>query len=428
MLFEAKILVATSTGLDSMVLTDLCLKSNLNIALAHCNFQLRKQENLEEEEFIFNFATQNSLQIFTKKFNTNRFAQTSKQSIQMAARQLRYEWFQHLAKAHHFDCILTAHHADDNLETFFINLGRASGIEGLSGIPKHKSNIVRPLLPFSREDILSYANEYQLHWCEDSSNASLNYQRNKLRHNVIPELKAIFPHILDHLLTTQTHLSSTQNLLQNHLKTVETEVCELKANGEMQYNIEAIKAFGHPQDYIYPLLKPYGFTDWAALQNLISAQSGKQIVSTTHRAIKNRQVLIVAPLEEFGTFEREISKSPSETVIPNWSKKITILPSKEINRNQKDVIYVDAEILKFPLTVRSWRPGDYFYPEGMTGKKKLSKFFKDEKLSLTDKSRVLVLCSDSKIVWVIGLRADQRFTTTAKTTIISKINFINATD
>ena len=428
LLLEAKILIANSSGLDSMVLTDLCLKSDLNIALAYCNFQLRGDENLNEESFLSNVAETNQLQLFKKRFNTKTFAQSSKQSTQMAARQLRYEWFETLAKKHQFDFILTAHHADDNLETFLINLSRATGIDGMLGIPKQNHKIIRPLLPFSRQDIFSYANKNKLQWCEDSSNESLTYQRNKLRHNVVPQLKAIFPQILDQLSVTQAHLFSAQKLITKHLKIVENLACEAQNNGEFHYNINTLESFGPPEDYVFPLLKQFGFTDWVALQNLISSQSGKQILSQTHKVVKNRDILIVAPLEKFRSLEYQISKTESETHLPQLNKIVRIIPAEHPNKNQRSDIFVDTKTLEFPLSLRSWRAGDYFFPEGMTGKKKLSKFFKDEKLSLTDKSRTLVLCSGDKIIWVVGMRADRRFLTTKDTVSVSKISFLNATN
>lgn len=185
-LFEQKILVAVSSGLDSMVLADLCLKSELNIALAHCNFKLREAESDKEEAFVSNYAKTHKLTFFTKHFNTTHFADTSKISIQMAARELRYNFFDELCNSQQFDTILTAHHADDNLETFFINLSRGSGIDGLTGIPKINDKIARPLLPFSRNQIYEYAKTHNIQWCEDSSNASLKYKRNALRHELIP--------------------------------------------------------------------------------------------------------------------------------------------------------------------------------------------------------------------------------------------------
>ena len=425
-LFEAKILLATSAGVDSMVLTDLSQKLNLNIALAHCNFQLRGEESNNEEAFLLAFANQCQLDIYSQKFNTNQFAKTTKQSIQMAARQLRYDWFDTIAKENHFDFILTAHHADDNLETFFINLNRGSGLEGLSGIPEQNGLIIRPLLPFSRNEILNYANDNKLTWCEDSSNASLKYERNHIRHKLIPELKSITPDILNKLMLTQAHLLSAQKLLKTHIQSIDREVCHTTDSGERHYDIEVLKTFGDPKHYLFPLLKKYGFTDWKALQNLVFAQSGKEILSPTHKIIKNRSVLIVTSLSNKLNFEPKCIEVNSVTPIAHLSKVLKLEESKITGKNKPHSIFVDRDKLAFPLTLRPWQSGDYFYPNGMMGRKKVSKFFKDQKLSSIEKSRVLVLCSNAQIVWIVGMRTDDRFLANSNSTSTLKISIENA--
>lgn len=425
-LFGSKILIATSSGLDSVVLTDLCQKLNLNVALAHCNFQLRGAESDNEEAFILDYAKQHKLQIFTKKFNTQKFANSTKQSIQMAARQLRYEWFENLAQNNGFDYILTAHHADDNLETFFINLIRGTGIEGLTGISEQHASVIRPLLPFNRDQILNYAKDNNLEWCEDSSNSSMNYIRNRLRHKLIPILKSICPEILDRLVTTQSYLTSSKEVLKSHIDTIENKVCSFNEVGEIYYNIEAIKSYGDPTHYLYLLLSKYGFTDWEALKKLLIAQSGKQILSSTHKIIKHRHVLIVSPITESEPFEMAIFQDQAEIFVSSLSKFLKIMKSTQIDPIERNTIFVDSSKLKFPLTLRSWRPGDYFYPYGMDGKKKVSKFFKDEKLAITEKSRTLILCSNGQIVWILGMRPDNRFVANSDSTSILKISFENA--
>ncbi|MGC6438795.1 MAG: tRNA lysidine(34) synthetase TilS [Flavobacteriaceae bacterium] len=425
-LSEAKILLATSAGVDSMVLTDLSQKLHLNIALAHCNFQLRHQESDKEESFLLAFAEQNQLEIFNQKFDTNQFAKKTKQSIQMAARQLRYEWFDSIAKENHFDFILTAHHADDNLETFFINLSRGSGLEGLSGIPEQNGQIIRPLLPFSRNEILNYAQENKLTWCEDSSNASLKYERNHIRHKLIPALKSITPDILNKLMLTQAHLLSAQKLLQTHIQSIERVVCHSTDSGDIHYDLEIMKTFGDPKHYLFPLLKKYGFTDWKALQNLVSSQSGKEILSPTHKVIKNRTVLIVTSLSNGLNFEPKCIEINSVTPIIQLSKVLKLDESKIAGKNKPYSIFVDKDKLVFPLTLRPWLSGDFFYPNGMMGRKKVSKFFKDEKLSSIEKSRVLVLCSNDQIVWIVGRRPDERFLANSNSTSILKISFEDA--
>lgn len=427
-LFEAKILVATSAGVDSMVLTDLSQKLKLNIALAHCNFQLRHEESDKEETFLLAFANQNQLDIFTQKFDTNQFAKTTKQSIQMAARQLRYEWFDTVAKENYFDFILTAHHADDNLETFFINLNRGTGLEGLCGIPEQNGLIIRPLLPFSKNEIFNYANENKLTWCEDSSNSSLKYERNHIRHKLVPTLKSISPDILNKLMITQAHLLSAQELLRTHIQSIERAICQTTDSGEIHYDIEAIKTFGDPKQYLFPLLKKYGFTDWKALQDLVFAQSGKEILSPTHKIIKNRTVLTVASLSNIHNIEQKNIEINSETPIAHLSKVLKLSEVEYIKNHSAKTIFVDRNKLRFPLILRSWQSGDFFYPNGMKGRKKVSKFFKDEKLSLIEKSRALVLCSNDQIVWIIGMRPDDRFLASSNSTSILKISLDNAID
>ena len=292
-LYHQKILLAVSGGLDSMVLVDLCLKSALNISIAHCNFKLRAEESDAEERFVVDFAKNHNLTVFSEQFNTDKFVENSKLSVQMAARQLRYDFFEQLRTQHHFDTILTAHHADDNLETFFINLNRGSGIDGLVGIPETNKHIIRPLLPFSRAQILTYANANAVKWCTDSSNADVKYQRNHLRHELIPVLKTIFPSFMDALSTTQVHLKASQNLLRNHIKDVEQQIIEFSNSEEVHYSIFELKKLQPLSAYLFPLFYPFGFTDYDELFNLVDAQSGKQIHSSTHTILKNRSSLIL---------------------------------------------------------------------------------------------------------------------------------------
>jgi len=212
---ESKLLLAISGGLDSVVLMHLCNQLKLSVSLAHCNFKLRNEESDLDEEFVIKLSQILNNQIFTIHFDTENYAQEHKTSIQIAARNLRYQWFQELVSTHHFDYILTAHHADDNLETFLINLTRGSGLEGFTGIPEKNGNIIRPLLPFSRAEILEYAKENQLKWREDASNASTKYVRNKIRHQIVPILKEINPNLLDSFSKTLTHLQESQQMIED---------------------------------------------------------------------------------------------------------------------------------------------------------------------------------------------------------------------
>ena len=428
-LFEQKILVAVSSGLDSMVLADLCLKSELNIALAHCNFKLREAESDKEEAFVSNYAKTHKLTFFTKHFNTTHFAETTKISIQMAARELRYNFFDELCDSQQFDTILTAHHADDNLETFFINLSRGSGIDGLTGIPKINDKIARPLLPFSRNQIYEYAKTHNIQWCEDSSNASLKYKRNALRHELIPVLKSIFPTILEALNTTQNNLIASQDLLKNHIEDIENRVIKFSSLDEIHYTIEQLKLLNPLRSYIYPLFGKYGFTDLDEIYHLVDAQSGKQINSNTHSILKDRNVMILTPKSALKSdFFLSITDLEKEIKLSEFGVHLNFERESNLGNSSKNTLFLDHDKLQFPLVLRSWAEGDFFYPSGMTGKKKLSKYFKDEKLSLLQKSKVLLLCSKEDVVWVVGMRPDARFIATSKTKHILNVNVVHATD
>jgi tRNA(Ile)-lysidine synthase len=247
---DKPILVAISGGLDSMVLTDLCRKSALNIALAHCNFQLRADESDADEVFIKDYAKANNLNCFVTHFDTESHAQTSKQSTQMAARQLRYEWFETLKTQHKFEYVLTAHHADDNLETFLINLSRGTGLDGLTGIPEVNGAIIRPMLVFSRDDIHNYAIQEQLQWRDDSSNLSTKYLRNNIRHSIIPLLKKLNPSFIDSFQSTQSHLKDTQLVLEDYMLEIEDRVIESIEEDKIVYNVDKLKTLNNSNAYL----------------------------------------------------------------------------------------------------------------------------------------------------------------------------------
>ena len=416
---SSKLLIAISGGIDSVVLTHLCYKMGLNIALAHCNFNLRGKESDADEDFVLQLAEDLEFEVFIESFETKSFAEDEKLSIQMAARALRYHWFSELSEQLHFDYILTAHHADDNLETFFINLSRGTGLDGLLGIPVLNNNIVRPLLNFSREDIENYAREHKLVWREDSSNDSTKYLRNKLRHDVIPIFKEINPHFLQNFAKTQIFLNDSKCIIEDKISEVSDIVVKPIDEYTMALNINEIKKLSHPKAYLYELIKDFGFTEWQDVFNLLDAQSGKYIQSNSHRLIKDRDYLL---LSEIQTNNREtINISETDKIVETPFGTLIFDEFEAVLEPQKAVIYVDKNVLKFPLIIRKWEKGELFYPLGMTGKKKLSKYFKDEKFSLLDKENAWLLCSGDAIVWVINNRADNRFRVTESTKDILKI-------
>ncbi|WP_179345228.1 tRNA lysidine(34) synthetase TilS [Winogradskyella ursingii] len=422
-LLESKLVLAISGGVDSVVLAHLCKALNLDFSLAHCNFNLREKESNADEEFVLDLADELNIEVFIQNFDTKDYAKENKRSIQMAARELRYDWFAELAEQLGFDYILTAHHADDNLETFLINFTRGTGLNGLTGIPMLNDNIVRPLLPFSREHIEAYANKENIKWREDSSNSSRKYLRNKLRHEVVPILKEINPQLLDSFKNTLNHLNDAEVIIEDRIDNFRFEAVSFANHNYTTYDISAFKALKNPKAYLFEIFKDYGFTEWGDVYNLLDAQSGKQVLSSTHRLVKDRTHLILANkipeiFDSIFISQKDIESGFIETL----KKTFTFQFVEEINIDEKKAVFLDFEKLNFPLEIRLWKEGDYFQPIGMAGKKKLSKYLKDEKASLIEKENTLVLTSNNQIVWIVGKRADERFKVDEGTKKILKIN------
>ncbi len=424
-----KVLVTVSGGLDSMVLLQLFVSLGIDVSVAHCNFKLRDAESDADALFVKKTAVKLDLPFYSKDFDTYAYAKKNKCSTQMAARELRYGWFEELSVIEEFDYIATAHHANDNLETFFINLSRGTGIEGLTGISQISGKIIRPLLPFSRKQIHDFAIQSDITWREDSSNASDVYLRNAIRHHVLPELEQIRPDILDRFEVTQKHLQQTDRLLSVYRKELKAKYTyplnSIVGESAMCIGVSLLKEHSDPKAVLYELLKEYGFTSWEDVYHLLDAQSGKQVFSNTHRLLKDRDTLQLYKhrkeseinttsfiLPEGGTSHKDVYGSLFFDEVPE------ILPVKAANE-----IYIDRSALTFPLTIRHWKEGDFFYPTGMKGKKKLSKFFKDEKLSLVAKENAWLLCSGDAIVWIILHRADRRFYANKDTKNIIKITY-----
>jgi len=415
-----KLLIAISGGLDSVVLTQLFHSLGFDLSLAHCNFNLRGVESDQDELFVKEIGNKLNLKTFTTSFNTKDYASKNKASTQIAARELRYAWFQELVDTHQFNFVLTAHHADDNLETFLINLSRGTGLEGLTGIPAINDTIVRPLLIFSREEIEQFAIENAIAWREDQSNASTKYVRNKLRNQVIPILKEINPTLLNSFQKTSTHLKGSQQIINDTIKEVKQKVISDGANSISKFDISVIRSLSNPKAYLFELLKSYNFTAWNDIEHLLSAQSGKQAFSKSHRLVKDRGFLLLTEIQSLNELSAySITKNTKEITEPvhlNFEKVSKIQPPNE------NTIFLDTDTLTFPLLVRKWQEGDSFYPNGMQGKKKLSKFFKDEKYSLLQKENTWLLCSENQIVWIIGKRQDRRFNPTSKSVNIIKVH------
>ncbi|MBC5842577.1 tRNA lysidine(34) synthetase TilS [Flavobacterium sp. F-380] len=402
-----KLLLATSGGLDSMVMVELFRQLPYEIALAHCNFQLRGVESFEDQKFVENYAEQYAISLFATQFDTTAFAKDYKLSTQVAARDLRYNWFYELIEEEQFDYVLTAHHADDNIETFLINLGRGTGLDGLVGIPSQNDKIIRPLLLFSRIEIADYAAETKLKWREDSSNASNKYLRNKIRHDVVPLLKELNSNFVSTFQNTQKYLQEAQAMVEDAAIMVYQQVAE--QNGEtIHFDLLQLKRLPNYKSYLYHWLKEFGFTAWNDIYDLVESQSGKQVLSTDYRLIKDRDTLLLVPMLESSSHEEFfIEKEVQEVKIP---LKLSISKVTDRTTSSNTTIFVDENKLVYPLVLKKWQEGDVFQPFGMKGKtKKLSKLFKDEKLSVVDKENIWILWSADTIVWVVGLRQDERF-------------------
>ena len=419
-LIGKNILVACSGGIDSVVLVRILKELKFNISLAHCNFSLRGIESDEDEKFVISIADKLSIPIFNTKFDTKQFKEINKVSTQMAARELRYHWFDELCKKHSFDFIATGHHLDDEIETFLINLTRGTGIRGLIGIPETNHKVIRPLLMISRNDIYEYAIKNNITWREDHSNTDTDYLRNKFRLNVIPSLRQTNTNFLKGFQKTTTHLKTSLSLVNDYMELIKKLVFIVK---ETSIEIDILKLKGLPNTnyLIYELLFPYGFTNWGDIIDLLDAQTGKKIFSKKYRLLKNRNFLILDQKSQINIKSHfyinegdKILKKPFFLSINKVEEILDYTPNN---------LYLDFDKLVFPLKLRPWEDGDYFFPFGMKGKKKLSKFFKDEKLSLISKEKIWVLLSENNIIWVVGMRSDERFKVDDETKHILKITY-----
>ncbi len=416
-LLEGKFLVACSGGIDSVVLVNLLARLNLDFVIAHCNFQLRGYESDLDAYFVEDLARKINRKVIIKDFNAEAYAEEKRLSIQLAARELRYQWFAKLLDQYQLIKLVTAHQSDDNLETFLINLSRGTGLDGLTGIPERNAFLSRPLLPFSRDDIMAYAQKEHLQWREDLSNEEDKYLRNKIRHDVVPALKDLHPSFLRNYETTRKYLQESSSLILDYKERLKKELF-VEENGLFKISIEALSAYNPLKAYLYILFKDYGFKQWNDVENLLKASSGKSIYSNTHRLIKDRDIVILERISIQDNEEWVIPLEKADISLP-LSMRITFV--EKMDSYAKNILYVDKETLEENLVLRKYKKGDYFYPFGMKGKKKISKFFKDQKYNMIEKENQWLLCSGNNIIWVIGKRPDERFKVTQKTKTIVKI-------
>ena len=419
-LADQKILIACSGGLDSIVLLHLLQKIGLTLGVAHCNFKLRGAHSDADLSFIETIAGNLGVPVFTTVFDTKTYAKTQGISTQVAARELRYEWFYSTARANGYDRIATGHHADDDLETFFINLSRVTGLRGLTGITSNTEQLIRPLLPFSRAQIMQFAKKEELFWREDSSNSTRDYLRNKLRLDVIPAFKGVNKTVLQNFQQTQQHLKESQALLEDYI-TLVTKLVVSHKDTSFEIDSKQLQALPNTNTLLFELLYPYGFTDFKAIASILESEVGKKVLSKQYVLHKDRNHLVLTTREQVVDSRVYcIDAKQQSCTIPI---KLNFTKVAQVGEHEPHSLYVDAAKLTYPLKVRAWRLDDVFHPFGMKGKKKLTKFFKDEKLSLLSKNSVWVLESGDEIVWVIGLRPDDRYKVTSATKEVLKIQW-----
>jgi tRNA(Ile)-lysidine synthase len=424
---KEKILLAVSGGIDSVVLCDLFHAAGMSVGIAHCNFNLRAGESDGDEQFVKELAAKYKTSFHHIRFDTDAYARKNKISIQVAARELRYEWFEKIRTQYHYHYIATAHHQGDVIETFFINLIRGTGISGLRSIVPKQETIIRPLLFATKKSILAYAEKNKIMYREDSSNTSDKYLRNKIRHHLLPVLNELSPVAESSITHSIEKLREAEFIYKKAIEDVRSKLC-IEQGNTICMAITELKKLDPIATYLYELLKPYGFNAASAndIINVLSGDSGKQFLSSTHRLIKDRYFLIIEPLTTSETcVEYLIEKDQVEFKIPGSDLNLQFqftTPEYPIS-TAASTAAIDADKVYFPLMIRKWKTGDVFQPLGMKGKKKLSDFFIDKKLSVIEKENTWLLCSGEKIVWVIGMRLDERFKVTDKTQNVILVSF-----
>jgi len=418
-----RILLTVSGGIDSVVMADLFYRERYDCAIAHCNFQLRGTESEGDEAYVRSLASGYEMPVFVERFNTEYFAEQHGISIQMAARQLRYEWFSRIAEKYDFRYIATAHNLNDSVETFFLNLARGTGIRGLTGIPSRNGNIIRPLLFAARKDITEYATEKKLRFREDSSNASRKYTRNRVRLDVIPSMEEVNPFFIQSMKENIDRLRESSEIFSTAVERVREGL--FRVQGDMaRIPVSELKKLEPRSTWLYELFSVYGFNQMQCRQisEFLFSGSGKQFISATHRLYKDREELILVQTRE-EQFDRFYIDSPMHNASLPFPMDIEEVTPDELDSipASPEIACLDLDRLVFPLTIRRWLHGDYFVPLGMTQMKKVSDFFIDQKLSIPEKERSWILASGNKIAWIMGQRIDNRFRITENTKRILRL-------
>ena len=427
-LAHAKFAVAVSGGIDSSVLCALCAMAKIPFFIVHCNFKLRAEESDRDEQFVRSLAKKYNVEILIKEFDTEKYSFEKKCSVQVAARELRYQWFTDLHQQDNNIYILLAHHANDDIETLMMNFFRGTGLEGLTGMPSIISYnfCLRPLLNNTRYQIETFAKEHNLEWVEDSSNQSSKYTRNFFRNELMPMLKRAYPNVEANLLDNISRFKKINALYKIGVDKLKKEICENKAP-DVIIPIHRLKAYQNTS-LIYEILREYGFGEKQVdeINKLLNSESGKYIENEFYQIIRHRKNLIITPKFSDGGNAFVIEKDAQTIQLGNTRLKLQFYSFDNFKLNKSEnVAQVDATLISFPLLIRKWVRGDYFYPLGLKKKKKLSRFFIDQKLSLPDKEKIWVIESGKRIIWVAGLRIDDRFKITGSTKEVLELSISN---
>lgn len=424
---DNRLLIALSGGADSVVLLDLLAKKGYEGIVAHCNFHLRGSESDADQAFACEYARQKGYKFYKKEFDTQAYALRNKLSIEMAARELRYAWFNQLTAEHALDYIITGHHLDDQVETFFINLVRGTGLKGITGMPATSGNVRRPLLFATRQEIIDYTRAQNLAYRQDSSNASVDIMRNYLRHKIIPQVAKTHGGFYRVMHENFRHFGEAYQLIKQQ---VHDKMWPLTSTqyGITSIKISELKKLYPARTYLYEYLAPYGFHGNTVdrIIRSLDGPAGKKFFAEHYRVVKDRNHLLLTTLP--ANINPQKWSAQHSIILPGYFGGQIMLKADYIHDYQKiktfstDVAYLDVDRLQFPLVIRRWQKGDYFYPTGMRGRKKLKDFFTDQKLSLPDKERTWILESGNEIAWIVGMRIDDRFRATQNSRIILKVS------
>lgn len=404
---DDKVLVAVSGGVDSIVLVHLLKELSYDVSVAHMNFQLRGEASDQDEFLVEAWSESNRIVCHTQKVETKAVTKEEGISTQMAARNLRYEWFEGLCVEHGYQKIVTAHHLNDSFETVLLNLTKGTGIKGLVGIPPINEKVIRPLLEISKEEILAYADKNKMKWREDASNSDPKYQRNLIRNEVVPLLQTINPSLLSTFKSTIARMAGTNELIQEMVKTIHKE--NFSSEGVEQLSMKWFDGSAGHLVILSELLRSYGASYSLTCEIGESHESGKTFLTLSHTILHDREQLIFTKNKNSEIKSIEILKPEGTYSWGNCEISLKVIRSDEVVFGDERVAYFDASKVTFPILVRSWKEGDWFIPMGMKGKKKVSDFLIDTKIPVTLKNSIPIFESGGEIMWVGGYRLDGRF-------------------